>query len=129
MTDVQPLYHFTCSDHGLPGILESRGLLGRRHPMFPHLGPLVWLTDIAVPQSDEQLGLTSTFLSCDRQRWRFEVQSKAAVAWSILREKVNPGILIDLESLGQPEHWFVVRRPVLPSELIGPPVDMALAAS
>src|SRR5262249_30866899 len=118
-------YHFTCDDHGLPGILDTKTLLPCKHPYFPHLGPLTWLTDIAEPKTAEQLGLTSDRLKCNRREWRIEIQTKAAVSCSSIRHRINPQVVADLELFGEPDHWWVVRRPLTASE-ISEPVQMAV---
>jgi hypothetical protein len=110
------LYHFTCDDHGYPGITSSQTIKGRTHPLFPHLGPLVWLTDQSEIIDPYDVGLTSEHLPCDRTAKRFFVTCKAAVPWTSLRVRVRPEVLSDLESYGKPETWWVVRRPITRSE-------------
>ena len=67
MKDRSPiLYHFTCDDHGYPGIVRTGTVLPRQHPFMPGLGPLLWLTDLAEPPTPESVGLTSQNLKCDR---------------------------------------------------------------
>lgn len=109
------LYHFTC-DHGRVGIARTGVLLPNVHPFMPYLGPLLWLTDFAEPPTRESVGLTSNWTSCDRLAYRYIVRCKAAVPWFRIRTRVKGDVVATLESFGQPEHWWVVRRPLIPSE-------------
>jgi hypothetical protein len=108
------LYHFTCA-HGFAGISTSSALKPYTHPLMRHLGPLLWLTDLEAP-SAEDVGLTSTLLSCDRLAYRYRVHSRAAVPWSALRGRAPRTLLAVLESYGEPSHWWVVRRLLTASE-------------
>ena len=114
------LYHFTCDDHGYPGIVRSGTLVPRQHPLMPVLGPLLWLTDLADPPTPESVGLTSQNLKCDRLAKRLTVKSTAVTPWSAVREKAPKEVVGWLESLGQPEHWWVARRPLTRSEFTLP---------
>lgn len=109
------LYHFTC-EHGHTGISESAVLLPHIHPFMRGLGPLLWLTDLADPPSKESLGLTARLTTCDRMAYRYSVHCKAAVRWFDVRQRAPKEVVETLESFGQPEHWWVVRRPVTRSE-------------
>ena len=109
------LYHFTCN-HGHVGIKRSGVLLPNAHPFMLHLGPLIWLTDFAEPPTPESVGLQSTIISCDRLAYRYSVRTKAAVPWSEVRTLARADVVATLESYGQPEHWWVVRRPLTASE-------------
>ncbi len=112
---VLTLYHFTC-EHGHSGISKTNTLRPNMHPFMRHLGPLLWLTDLAEPPSKESLGLTSRLSTCDRLAYRYSVQTKAAIHWFDIRKRAAKEVVEDLESYGQPEHWWVVRRPLVPSE-------------
>ncbi len=112
---IPDLYHFTC-DHGHKGISRTKILLPNIHPLMKNLGPLLWLTDFAEPSTKESVGLTSTWMICDRLAYRYIVRCKAAVHWSEIRGRAPKEVVETLESYGQPEHWYVVRRPVLASE-------------
>jgi hypothetical protein len=112
---ILTLYHFTC-DHGHTGISKTGVLRPNIHPFMPHLGPLLWLTDLASPPSKESVGLTSSWTTCDRLAYRYSVQTKAAVHWEGVRKRAPEWVVQTLESYGQPEHWWVVRRPLVPSE-------------
>lgn len=108
------LYHFTC-DHGARGIAATHTLQASVQPFMPSLGPLLWLTDLAEPTQDD-VGLTSTFTSCDRLAHRYRVQTKAAVPWATLRDKAPFSTVSLLERYGKPEHWWVARRSLTASE-------------
>ncbi len=112
---ILDLYHFTC-DHGHTGIVRTGILLPHIHPFMRNLGPLLWLTDFAEPPDKESVGLTASWTTCDRLKYRYCVQTKAALPWSELRRNVSPDMVVTLESFGQPEHWWVVRRPLTASE-------------
>lgn len=109
------LYHYTC-EHGHAAIAASQRLLPHTHPFMPVCGPLLWLTDIAEPPSRESLGLTSRFIACDRMAYRYIVQTSAARRWVDIRTRAPAEVLATLEAYGDPEHWWVARRPLLPSE-------------
>jgi len=81
-----------------------------------NLGPLLWLTDLADPPTAESVGLQSTYLSCNRMTYRYVVRCKAAVHWREIRGRAPKDVVADLEAFGQPEHWWVVRRPVTAHE-------------
>lgn len=108
------LYHYTCQ-HGFNDISKSGRLLPNKHPFMPHLGPLLWLTDLERP-TPESVGLTSEWQPCDRLAYRYIVRSKAAIHWHEIRKRANPVVVGALEAFGDPAHWWVIRRPVLPSE-------------
>ncbi len=112
---IPVLYHFTCN-HGHSGIERTRILLPNTHPLMRNLGPLLWLTDMAEPPSKESVGLTNSWTTCDRLAYRYIVRCKAAVHWSLVRARAPKDIVETLESFGQPEHWWIVRRPVTASE-------------
>jgi hypothetical protein len=112
---ILTLYHFTC-EHGHTGISKTGVLRPNIHPFMPHLGPLLWLTDFEEPPSKESVGLTSRLSTCDRLAYRYIVHSKAAIHWFDIRSRASKEVVADLESYGQPEHWWVVRRPLVPSE-------------
>lgn len=111
---MQTLYHFTCQ-HGHAGILKTGTLIPHPHIFAPGAGPILWLTDLAEP-SAESVGLTSTLTRCNRLAHRYRVETKAAKPWALLRPRFPANIVADMESFGQPDHWYVVQRPVLASE-------------
>lgn len=108
------LYHFTCN-HGFEGIRKTNVLLPNAHPLMLNLGAILWLTDLSEP-TKEAVGLTNSWTTCDRLAYRYIVRCKAAAHWSKVRQRAPKDIVETLESYGQPEHWWIVRRPVLASE-------------
>lgn len=103
------LYHFTCRDHSQPVIDEVGYLQPKLHPLLPELGPVLWLTDTAEPERDA-VGLTSR--TCDRMQVRYVVPADTVPGlawWPILRGQCDPRVVRDLESYGQPLHWWVGR--------------------
>jgi hypothetical protein len=114
------LYHFTCLDHGDPGILRTGFLRPHPHPSLPELGPVVWLTEIAVPTHPYDLGLTSDRLSCDRMAVRYTLAHEDVPGlrwWPIARRACDPKVVRDLDSFGRPLTWWVATERV--------PVDLA----
>lgn len=109
------LYHFTC-EHGRSGIAHSGVILPNVHPFMPNLGPLIWFTDLAEPPTPESVGLQSTWITCDRMMYRYLVQTKAALHWFEIRSRAPKDVVATLESFGQPEHWWIARRPLTASE-------------
>jgi hypothetical protein len=111
---VRTLWHYTCSDHGAPGI-RSDGFL-RLSKLWgqPWAPSAVWLTDLPFPDR-ERLGLTSVLLDCDRTEVRFEVETDTAVRWKHFA--AEHGIPRQwrrmLESQGaDPYRWFLSTEPV-----------------
>lgn len=114
MTPSKVLYHYTCVDHGQPGIEHDQKLRPNPHPLLPELGPVVWLTDLAELLNVETVGLTSQFTKCDRTAVRYEVRRNAngVVWWPFVRGMCNKSVVADLERDGQPTHWWVCTRPI-----------------
>lgn len=112
MKSTAVLYHFTCPDHGEPGI-EAEGLIRpRAHPMMRHLGPLVWLTDLPMPVSPEVVGLTSNYLTCDRMAVRYDVFAEDVPGlqwWPMVRQGCDPAVVAGLERYGWPTRWWIGR--------------------
>lgn len=107
------LYHFTCRDHGEPGIRRDGFLRPNPHPLLPNLGPVVWLTDLEVPDRFA-LGLTRTFIRCDRTEIRYSLYTDALEGlswWPFVRQGCPPAAVADLERNGRPLHWWVCREP------------------
>lgn len=76
--------------------------------------PLVWLTDLDVPDR-HALGLTSVMLSCDRTTYRCRVELQAGVEhWpTYARRHGIPQPLRDvLEADSLPMHWYVADVPL-----------------
>ena len=106
------LWHFTCADHGLPGIRET----GELRPNELAALPLVWLTDLAVPSRDA-LGLTSWSLSCDRTEVRVPVPAHPAIepwwTWRRAHPELRPWAELLEAALGaRPAHWLVSASPL-----------------
>lgn len=106
------LFHFTC-DHGHDAI----GKRGELRPMaehpFLHV-KVVWLTTESSPDP-EQTGLTRRIAKCDRMKYRYVVSDvRACRPWldSPERAAAPPGAVADLESYGDPEHWWIASDPV-----------------
>lgn len=107
------LWHFTCG-HGRRA-LGKRGLLVAPlpHPMLAHR--LIWLTTEAAPDR-ERTGLTMRFQRCDRMAYRYRVlQPQRCTPWlgSEYRAGASANVIEDLESFGDPEHWWVTAVPTL----------------
>jgi hypothetical protein len=114
VTDPPTLWHFTCT-HGRRA-LGKRGLLVAPLP-HPLLGAarLIWLTTEAAPDR-ERTGLTMNTTTCDRMAYRYRVlQPWRCTPWlaSPWRAAALPRIVADLESFGDPEHWYVTDVPTL----------------
>lgn len=113
MTRPEALYHFTCSDHGLPGI-ERLGLLVP-NPRGLTPTPVVWLTDDPTPDRHD-LGLTSLSLSCDRMEVRCVVENTrgAAMPWAYYCAKRGTpvGMRDILEFERDPSSWWVSEKPL-----------------
>ena len=111
------LYHFTCEDHGAPGI-RKKGLAIPHRGMTPT--PVVWLTDDP-DATREELGLSSHSLTCDRMQVLFAAEGcRRAMPW---REyKALRGLMIGVRELLEvpgcdPAKWWVCERPVLVVEV------------
>jgi len=109
---VSALYHFTCEHHA--GAIRRVGVL-RPSPVLAYFVPLVWMTDLGVPDR-RGLGLTSTILACDRLTFRFRASdSRSVVAWNVFkRGRLPRGVIERLEAApgALPSHWFVSEVPV-----------------
>lgn len=106
------LYHFTCGDHGVPGIEVDGHLRPNEHPLLRNLGPVVWLTDLAEPTKPDAIGLTSRYLQCDRMAVRYVVYRDdvpGLVWWPFVRQGCDPGVVADLERYGWPTRWWLGR--------------------
>ena len=106
------LYHYTC-DHGDRGIRNDGALRGNPHPLMAKPLPLIWLTDMDVPDA-LALGLTSYSIACDRTAHRFEVDTDRAVRWVYAaRTLITPARRrhLDMANGARPMHWWVVIGP------------------
>lgn len=106
------LYHFTCA-HGRRDIGTSNCLL------LPHYHPylkakVLWLTNQAKPNR-EKTGLTMEHQPCDRMQFRYVALNLSnCTRWleSHERERTPELALADLESFGDPEHWWIASMPI-----------------
>jgi hypothetical protein len=100
------LYHYTCLDHGDPGIQRDGFLRPNYHPLIR--ARLLWLTEMEQPH-ELGLGLTSHSLSCERWRVRYEVNTSHAeryLRW-VQRRQLPRGVRDDLEHYGMPRSWWI----------------------
>ena len=107
------LWHFTC-EHGRRGI-GTRGLIvcPIRHPILEKR--IAWFTELAEPDR-ESTGLTMEHTRCDRMVYRYRILKPAqCIRWeaSAARREAPGWYLKDLESYGDPEHWWISEIPVL----------------
>lgn len=120
MTTLKPvvpatLYHYTCTDHGEPGITKNGKLLP--HHQFLLGRTLVWLTDLSTPDA-WALGLTNYLLCCDRTQIRVTAHPHSAAdhhgirPWWFYRRSVAPVLREAYEQTGMPMHWWVSEQPV-----------------
>jgi hypothetical protein len=116
------LYHYTCKEHGAPGITKDQKLLPHRQFLLGR--HLVWLTDMDTPHA-WALGLTNYLLCCDRTQVRVTVKlatdSDAAgiYPWWFYRRTIPPVLREALEQTGMPTHWWVTDQSV-PVDTITP---------
>ena len=107
------LYHFTCK-HSKRQIGTSNCLLIPmiRHPL---LGcKVTWLTTEAQPDP-ETTGLTRNHIECDRMAFRYIVTDLTDChPWlgSMERAASRQRAVEDLESYGDPEHWWITDKPI-----------------
>lgn len=124
------LFHYTCDDHGLPGIQAT----GRLQPMPyknsaaramklpepPVKLQVLWLTDVVDPGDGQPIGLRGLYTDCNRLAARFIVRTDDAVRWTDWAEARD--ITTDnywrwaLELGHKPERWWVLERVVLPPD-------------
>lgn len=111
---VPPLWHFTC-DHFATQIVAVGALVPHRHPYFPSLGRVVWLTSQPNPER-YLVGLTSDTLDCDRMAHRFRVTESDQCLWwpdvrDLMRAARQPGFdaatVRAFEYGRAPETWWL----------------------
>lgn len=115
------VYHFTCADHGEPGIRRTRTVIPRFHPFIG--AALAWFTDDPAP-TEEHVGLTSSIQPCDRMAYRVTVPDHPdIVPWrlSSFRAVMPMHTLRDLERFGDPDRWFVSAYPVPAGDIVRRP--------
>jgi hypothetical protein len=106
----ETLWHFTC-DHAHAAI-GNRGLLRpNAHPLIPELGPVIWLTSDPSPTRDA-VGLSSTYITCDRMAYRYRAVDPEVVPWADARRNVDPRVVTVLESHGDPGTWWLASASV-----------------
>lgn len=110
------LFHLTCV-HRAPSIIAIGALIPNPHPFMPRMAPLVWMTD--QPDLDPALlGLTQTYISCDRTQCRFMVIDYSTVhRWlDVVAEApltvLDPRVVHRLNKDRRPEHWWISGAPV-----------------
>ena len=108
------LYHYTCSQHGLPGITRDRVLTPNQHVWLQV--PLVWLTDLDTP-CKWGLGLTASWVTCDRTAVRVDVSTDPPahfMTWGQWAHLAKPAHLIRdlIEDGALPAHWWVSPDPL-----------------
>lgn len=105
------LFHYTCADHGLPGITASGVVIPNWHPILQCT--VAWFTDQDTPDR-QRLGLGMNLTRCDRMAFRFTVEADLCRFWldSPERRSVRSWDLRSLEGFGNPEHWWIASVPV-----------------
>ena len=105
------LWHFTCENHGHPGIYGSG-------QVNPGTDGVAWLTDLEFPHRDA-LGLVRVSLKCDRGAVRYRVDvtdemREVIVSWLRFRQELPAEAIYPLENFPgvMPRHWFVAVSPV-----------------
>lgn len=108
------LYHYTCDDR-VEAIKRQRWLRGTVHPYFADLGAIVWLTDLDTPDRDA-LGLSQTYIACDRTRHRVTVVTDKAEHWPVLARRIPRQARESLELApgALPMHWYVAVDELIP---------------
>lgn len=113
------LVHFTCG-HFYTSILAVGALIPHRHPLFPTLRPVVWLTSELHPER-HRVGLTSDTLACDRMDHRFLAdETSTCLPWPQVRDAMvltlapgfDPETLWAFEYGRAPDTWWVSAHPV-----------------
>jgi hypothetical protein len=108
------LYHFTCLDHGLPGIERDQALMPQRQHILPG-HRLIWLTDLELPPDPHLLGLGKALPdSCDRMAVRFTVETRFALPWRDYAavQRIDPRKVFEVEVYRSPEHMWVCPAPI-----------------
>lgn len=111
---MSSLYHFTCA-HARRDIGTGPRCLLVPHP-HPLLGcKVLWLTSLDAPDPDE-VGLTQSFIRCDRREFRYEVLDLAHCrTWydSAERDAAPGDVRRALELYGRPDTWWISDVPVV----------------
>lgn len=105
------LYHYTCQ-HSARNIQQCGELRPNRHPLLRV--SLVWLTEIPWPDR-YALGLTSSWLSCDRTEVRVQITPTQAIThwptWAA-RHHIPAALLDALGDGAHPDRWWVSPLPL-----------------
>ena len=115
------LYHYTCADHGRPGIERTRVLKPSRQLFLRR--NLVWFTDLTVPDQ-WALGLTNNMLCCDRTQYRVEVTvhndqgTTTITPWWYYARTLLRVQRETMEMDGLPMHWWVSEAPVAAGDIV-----------
>jgi hypothetical protein len=83
---------------------------------MPGRPALVWLTDLDTPDADA-LGLTTSYIACDRTEYRYRVTDHAGVItwaeWVDLQRPRYDLTFVSAFTMGRrPRHWWVADVPV-----------------
>lgn len=103
-------WHFTCTDHGAPGIEADQAIV-------PGTDKLVWASLLPPAfASRTGLGLTSTVLRCDRMAACFEVDRDDLVTLEeyVVAHPERIGLLCRFPDEGTWRQMLVADRPVTP---------------
>ena len=108
------LYHFTCA-HGYRKIGRCNCLLIPQgpHPLLNNIR-VIWLTALAEPDQ-ETTGLGRVRTTCDRMAYRYLITDpQTCTPWLGSAERTAAPVdsIEDLESYGDPEHWWITKVPV-----------------
>lgn len=112
------LYHYTCGQHGRPGIEVAKTVCPAPQPLLRK--NLAWFTDLALPDR-WALGLTNSSLCCDRTEYRVTVNTPGTTVvpwWHWCRGVVQPVLREILELEGLCMHWWVSEAPVIAREIV-----------
>lgn len=108
------LYHWTCADHGRPGI-EREGVIRPGSDLGVNLpqSMFAWFTDLDAPNRDA-LGLTNAVAKCDRLAHGYIVDSPKVMPWMSIRRALPRHFVDMLETTpgAMPRHWFVAAEPI-----------------
>lgn len=112
------LYHYTCAEHGRPGIEAAKHVRPFPQPLLRK--NLSWFTDMELPDR-QALGLTQATLCCNRTEYRVTVNTTGSGIvpwWHWQHGKVQRVIREVLELDGLPMHWWVSELPVAALDIV-----------
>lgn len=113
------MFHHTCY-HSAPSIEAAGVVIPQRQPLLPGQPYMSWWTDIEHVDGTDAflLGLTSTFIGCDRLEVTFAaVDDELIVSWRTWRDTIprtasTAAIFSELEFGRRPSHWWIALKPV-----------------